>query len=249
MVEFARRYDWQSIHHDYIRYPGDLAPDRYCFCDDCLEQIPRYAGYFSEMHPDQPFHHELYDRPYIEAHWEGPPYHFARQLENIAARLQKPHSCSKVHSFRAVARTSIYFFYKFRADAIERFAKDTAEAVRAANSNIEISAAVFKNLDSLFALQRPGLAPLSPLQSNTASPMDYREHYPGDMAMHLDLLEESIRQQQQWAKDYKYYWWRHQPQFTVQRRARSGNSPHRIQSSKTNSNPRQNRSNRHRRRL
>ena len=39
--EFAERYDVDAIHHDYVRYPGDLAPDTYCFCDYCLEEIPR----------------------------------------------------------------------------------------------------------------------------------------------------------------------------------------------------------------
>ena len=68
MVEFAEMYDVDGIHHDYIRYPGDLAPDQYCFCDYCLEQIPRFAGYISQTHPDEPFHHESYDRPYIESH-------------------------------------------------------------------------------------------------------------------------------------------------------------------------------------
>jgi hypothetical protein len=38
--------------HDYVRYPGDLAPDTYCFCDYCLAQIPEYAGYYSAAHPD-----------------------------------------------------------------------------------------------------------------------------------------------------------------------------------------------------
>ena len=37
IVEFARRYDVDAIHHDYVRFPGDVAPDRYCFCDHCLE--------------------------------------------------------------------------------------------------------------------------------------------------------------------------------------------------------------------
>jgi uncharacterized lipoprotein YddW (UPF0748 family) len=73
MAEFAGRYDVDAIHHDYIRYPGDLAPDLYCFCDACLEDIPRYAGYVSERYPDEPFYHESYDRPYLESHWEQSP--------------------------------------------------------------------------------------------------------------------------------------------------------------------------------
>ena len=43
--EFAERYDVDAIHHDYVRYPGDLAPDTYCFCDYCLKHLPEYASY------------------------------------------------------------------------------------------------------------------------------------------------------------------------------------------------------------
>ena len=70
--EFALRYDADAIHHDYVRYPGDLAPDTYCFCDYCLEQIPKYAGYYSPAHPDHALLAPM-DRPHIEAHWERSP--------------------------------------------------------------------------------------------------------------------------------------------------------------------------------
>ncbi|MCC6442223.1 MAG: hypothetical protein IT210_02075 [Armatimonadetes bacterium] len=73
MREFAERYEVDSIHRDYIRYPGDLAPDQYCFCDYCLEQMPKFSGFVSESYPQKPFDRALYDRPYLESHWEQSP--------------------------------------------------------------------------------------------------------------------------------------------------------------------------------
>lgn len=37
--EVAREYPVDGIHHDYVRYPGGVAPDSYCFCDYCLEHF------------------------------------------------------------------------------------------------------------------------------------------------------------------------------------------------------------------
>jgi HEAT repeat protein len=36
--------------------------------------------------------------------------------------------------------------------------------------------------------------------------MDYRSHYPGDFDTHLDLLEESIERQKEWAGKYQHLW-------------------------------------------
>ena len=41
--ELVADYAIDGIHHDYVRYCGDVAPDSYCFCDYCLKQIPRHA--------------------------------------------------------------------------------------------------------------------------------------------------------------------------------------------------------------
>ena len=40
--EIVTNYDVDGIHHDYVRYPGDVNPDGYCFCDYCLEHIEMY---------------------------------------------------------------------------------------------------------------------------------------------------------------------------------------------------------------
>ena len=43
LEEWQRTTQVDSVHHDYVRYPGDVAPDDYCFCDYCLEHISKYA--------------------------------------------------------------------------------------------------------------------------------------------------------------------------------------------------------------
>ena len=45
----ARDYDVDGLHHDYIRYPGDVAPDRYCFCDWCLEDMNKQQNFFKSV--------------------------------------------------------------------------------------------------------------------------------------------------------------------------------------------------------
>ena len=53
--EIVSDYDVDGIHHDYVRYPGDVAPDSYCFCDYCLDEMMKYAHLFYEAYPDSVF--------------------------------------------------------------------------------------------------------------------------------------------------------------------------------------------------
>ena len=87
--EFAERYDVDAIHHDYVRYPGDLAPDTYCFCDYCLDAIPKYASYYSTTHPDDPLlgaDGPSAPRGPLGEEPEGP----AAELEGLLARDEEP---------------------------------------------------------------------------------------------------------------------------------------------------------------
>jgi hypothetical protein len=202
--EFARKYDFDAIHHDYIRYPGDLAPDQYCFCDDCLEHLPRWAGYLTESFPEEPFLHDLYDREYLEAHWEQSP----RVLPANWAKLNRA-TKSRIlleGSFFQGGRNDLdYFFYAYRVHWVREFARLCREAVDRARPGMKISAAVFKN----------------PIHSgrfigqdwrtfagyvDQMMPMDYRDHYPGSFETYLTLLAESIHQQKDWARDFESLW-------------------------------------------
>lgn len=199
--EFARRYGFVSIHHDYVRYPGDAAPDRYCFCDYCLEHLPQWAGFISEKYPNERFFHEFYDRGYIEAHWEQSPRVLPDNWDKLPRKF-KADFLLNGGFFQGGRYDLDYFFYLYRIHWITEFTRLCREAVQNANPNMKISAAVFKN----------------PIHSgrfigqdwrtfdryvDIAIPMDYRDHFPGDFEQYLDLLEETIGSQKEWAKGFE----------------------------------------------
>jgi uncharacterized lipoprotein YddW (UPF0748 family) len=199
--EFASRYEFDTVHHDYIRYPGDLAPDQYCFCDYCLARMPEWAGFVNPSHPDEPFRHDLYDRPYLEAHWEQSPRVLPAQWDSLPRRAKADFLLNG--AFFGMGREDLdYFFYTFRVEAVADFARLSHDAVKSANPNVGISAAVFKN----------------PVQSgrfigqdwrrfsnwvDIEVPMDYRDHFPGTFEQYLDLLEDAIRRQHVWAAEHR----------------------------------------------
>jgi hypothetical protein len=204
MREFAERYDCEAIHHDYIRYPGDLAPDRYCFCDDCLEQIPRFAGYRSDQYPDEPFYHDTYNRPYLEAHWERSPRVLPGNWD-ILPREMKSRFLLEGSYFQGGRPDLDYFFYLYRTDSIHRFARDSAAAIRSARPGMKISAAVFKDSVQSGRFIGQDWRTFGDAVDHLM-PMDYRDHYPGDFDTHLNLLAESIEKQKVWASDAEALW-------------------------------------------
>ena len=119
--EFAERYDVDAIHHDYVRYPGDLAPDTYCFCDYCLEEIPKYASYYSTTHPDHPLLAPM-DRPHLEAHWERSPKVLPPNWKDYG-REMKSRLLLEGSFFPGGNRDLDYFFYEYRAHQIAAFTR------------------------------------------------------------------------------------------------------------------------------
>ncbi len=203
IVDFARRYEVDAIHHDYIRYPGDLAPDSYCFCDYCLEQLPRYASYYSQTYPDRAFLPPI-DRPHLEAHWERSPRVLPPNWSELP-REMKSRFLFEGSFFSGGHRDLDFFFYDYRIDSVTRFAREVVEAVRAVKPGMEFSAAVFKNPIQSARFIGQDWRRFHPWVQY-AMPMDYRSHYPGDFETHLDLLAESIRQQKEWARDFRHLW-------------------------------------------
>jgi hypothetical protein len=202
--EFASKYDFDAIHHDYVRYPGDAAPDRYCFCDYCLEHLPKWAGYYSNAFPNEPFFHEFYDRGYIEAHWEQSPRVLPDNWKSLP-RAFKARFLLEGGFFAAGRNDLDYFFYLYRKEAITDFCKLAKETVLQVRPEMDISAAVFKNpIHSgrfigqdwrTFAGYVDGIIP-----------MNYRDHFPGSFETYLELLRETIIQQKDLAKGFKYFW-------------------------------------------
>jgi len=195
--ELAERYPLASIHHDYIRYPGDLAPDTYCFCDYCLDEIPRFAGLISESLPDDPFHHELYDRPYLESHWEQSPRVLPAQWDRLPRHVKSDFLLNG--SFFGMGRQDLdYFFYLYRTHHVTEFAKKAAAVVRDANPSVKLSGAIFKNPVHSGRFIGQDWRHFVPYM-DIAVPMDYRDHFPGTFDQYLILLEDAIERQKLWA--------------------------------------------------
>lgn len=201
--EFAQRYDVDAIHHDYVRYPGDLAPDTYCFCDYCLEQIPKYAAYYSPGHPDHALLAPM-DRPHLEAHWERSPKVLPPNW-NEYTREMKSRLLLEGSFFPGGHRDLDYFFYEYRTHHVAQFTRQVFEEVRKAKPKIEFSAAVFKNPVQSGRFIGQDWRRFAPWVQYLM-PMDYRSHYAGDFETHLDLLAESIQQQKVWAADFPHLW-------------------------------------------
>ncbi|MFN8140135.1 MAG: family 10 glycosylhydrolase [Fimbriimonadales bacterium] len=204
LKEFAERYDVDSIHHDYVRYPGDLAPDQYCFCDYCLEQMPKFNGLISQTFPHEPFYHELYDREYLEAHWEPSPRVLPRNWE-LLDRNSKARFLLEGAFFQGGRADLDYFLYAYRRYWITEFTRECAEAVRAVRPKMKISAAVFKNPIHSGRFIGQDWRDFSPYV-DICVPMDYRDHFPGSFEQYLPLLTETIQSQKIWARDYEHLW-------------------------------------------
>jgi len=203
IVEFAERYDVDAIHHDYVRYPGDLAPDTYCFCDFCLKTLPTYASYYSEARPLDPLLSPM-DRPHLEAHWEKSPKVLPPNW-NDYSREMRSRLLLEGSFFPGGHRDLDYFFYEYRAHQIARFTREVAEAVHKVRPRIEFSAAVFKNPVQSGRFIGQDWRRFSPWVQYLM-PMDYLSHFGGDFEAHLELLAESIQQQKAWARDFPHLW-------------------------------------------
>lgn len=202
--EFARRYSFEAVHHDYVRYPGDLAPDQYCFCDWCLDEIPRWATYESERFPEERFEHELYDRPYLEAHWEPSPRVLPEGWRKWA-RAERARFLLEGGFFGGGRRDLDYFFYTFRVEAVQRVVRECAEAVRAVAPSMKISGAFFKNPIHSGRFIGQDWRRFPP-HVNVCVPMDYRDHFPGDFETYIALLKETIDRQREWAAGFEQLW-------------------------------------------
>jgi uncharacterized lipoprotein YddW (UPF0748 family) len=197
--EIVSDYDVDGIHHDYVRYPGDVAPDSYCFCDYCLDEMLKYAHHFYEAYPDSVF-------PSIPVL----PKPIANWSTDITVRpkgwdqwdRKKKAEFLLTGSFLKGGPSDLdYFFYTYRQDAINRFAREVWERASAIKPNIEFSAAVFKNpiMSGRFIGQR--WTDFSPW-IDVMMPMVYRSHFPAvDYDAFLKMLEEYTRYEYRWAKD------------------------------------------------
>ena len=93
-----------------------------------------------------------------------------------------------------------HFFYEYRIEQINEFARLSFETVKEANPNIKLSGAIFKNPIHSGRFIGQDWRRFSKYQE-IAVPIDYRDHFPGTMEHNLDLLEAAIVRQKEWSKN------------------------------------------------
>ena len=193
--EIAANYKVDSVHHDYVRYPGDVAPDSYCFCDYCLKEIPRYAMLRYQTRADERYRVGG-SQPIIHANWWSDPTMVPSNWDEMDRR-EKADYILNGRTIPGGAPDMRYFFYDYRVNQIERFVRETTQRVKKVSPKTEVSAAVFKNpiLSSRFIGQHwdrwnPWI--------DVYMPMTYRSHFAGNFDAYLEHLTETTERQLEW---------------------------------------------------
>jgi uncharacterized lipoprotein YddW (UPF0748 family) len=191
--EIVREYPVDGIHHDYVRYPGDAAPDTYCFCDYCLEHFWVDNLFFYPSQPDKqvPLKNARL-RP--EANWDQDftfrPAGWEKMSREDKARF--------ILEGKSINRADLdYFFYELRSDAVSRFVREAWERASAIRPEIEMSAAVFINpmKSGRFIGQR--WTDFAPWLDITMT-MTYRSHFQGSFEDYLAYLGDVVPAQISW---------------------------------------------------
>ncbi|MFA5032789.1 MAG: family 10 glycosylhydrolase [bacterium] len=195
--EIVTNYDVDGIHHDYIRYPGDVSPDGYCFCDYCLENFLKYNHLYYECKPDTQIE-AVQKLPIWISNWSQDntikPANW-----NKMTRAEKVDFIFKGSSMKGGPSDLDYFYYEYRCDQITKFAREAWEAAHKIKPNIQFSAAVFKNpaLSGRNIGQRwTDFAPYVDI----VMPMAYKSHFAGDLPTFQKFLGEYTRYSNKWCE-------------------------------------------------
>jgi len=198
--EIAANYAVDGIHHDYVRYPGDVAPDSYCFCDYCLKQIPRYALLSFETRPEERYRVRAV-QPRIEANWPSYPAILPADWEQ-RDRREKADFLLNGRTTPGGSPDLRYFFYDYRTRQIETFVREAWERVKRLNPKLELSAAVMMNpiqagrfIGQKWHTWTPWI--------DTFMPMSYRSRFQGGFETFLDRLPEITTRQLEWTRREK----------------------------------------------
>lgn len=193
--EIAANYQVDSLHHDYVRYPGDVAPDSYCFCDYCLKNIPRYAMLSYQTRSSERYRVGT-AQPIIQANWWSDPTMVPSNWNDMDRR-EKADFILNGRTVPGGPPDMRYFFYDYRVHQIDRFVTDVSARVKRINPKMEVSAAVFKNpiLSARFIGQHwdrwnPSI--------DVYMPMTYRSHFAGSFDAYLEHLTETTERQIEW---------------------------------------------------
>jgi len=193
--EVAKNYAVDSVHHDYVRYPGDVAPDSYCFCDYCLAHLPQYAMLSYKTRPEERYRVK-FAQPRIEANWWSDPTMLPSDWDKMDRR-EKADFILNGRTIPGGPPDMRYFFYEYRQQQIKTYVRELATRIRQLDRKVEISAAVFKNpiLSSRFIGQHwnewtPWI--------DVYMPMTYRSHFAGSFDSYVDHLAETTERQLEW---------------------------------------------------
>ena len=197
MFEEVARYGVDSVHHDYVRFPGDIGPDSYCFCDYCLQHIPRYAMMSYETRPEERYRVGQ-AQPRVEANWWSDPTILPEGWQQFDRR-EKANFLLNGRSIPLGPADMRHFFYDYRVHQIDKFVREVSERVRAINPKTEISVAVFKNpvLSGRYIGQH--WEEWTPWV-DVFMPMTYRSHFAGSFESYLDHLTEATARQIEWLR-------------------------------------------------
>ncbi len=191
--EVVREYPVDGIHHDYVRYPGDVAPDSYCFCDYCLEHFLSDNLFYYPSNPDVQVPLKK-TRLREESNWD---LDFTVR-PSTWAQMSREEKARFILEGKAINRPDLdYFFYTLRCDAINQFVREAWERAAAIRPEIEMSAAVFVNpmKSGRFIGQRwTDFAPWVDI----AMTMTYRSHFQGSFEDYLTYLADVVRGQVRW---------------------------------------------------
>lgn len=197
--EIATNYAVDGIHHDYVRYPGDVAPEGYCFCDYCLKHIPRYAMLTYESGKTERLRVKR-SQEHIEANWSD-----VTMLPSDWEQRDRREKADYILNGRTIPGgppDMRYYFYDYRAHQIDTFVREARERIQKINPKITISAAVFKN----------------PVQSgrfigqrwhewsrwvDVFMPMTYRSFFAGSPEDYYVHLTETTARQIEWTRGEK----------------------------------------------
>jgi len=191
--EIVRDYDVDGIHHDYVRYPGDVAPDSYCFCDHCLEHYLVYNHFY---YPSRPHDAIVLKKvlPREEANWHNDLTLRPRNWD----KMNRAEKADYLLNGKSVNRNDLdYYFYETRVDTITRFVKESTERARKIKPEIEISAAVFIN--PMRSARHIGQRWTDFAQwIDILAPMNYRSHFQGSFEDYLFYLRDYVKAQREW---------------------------------------------------
>jgi uncharacterized lipoprotein YddW (UPF0748 family) len=193
--EIATEYAVDGIHHDYVRYPGDVNPDGYCFCDYCLEHVFTHSHLAYEMEPHQaPVERFLprLDADLSRDYTPKPPH-----WDEWTRREKANFLLYGRYSYDSAPDMS-YYFYTYRTDAIRDFARAAYELVKSVRSSMVISAAVFKNPETSGRFIGQRWTDWTQFVDELM-PMTYRSHFSVDWPTFLKQFGEYTRYQKAWA--------------------------------------------------